>query len=410
VAAEPPERTPKGRDMKTWSSTRAGIAIVLMGCGAANAQTVKVGIINTYSGPLAPQGEQMERGIRLYMKQHESDLPAGVKIELIRRDDTGPNPEVAKRLAQELITRDHVQLLAGVIWTPNALAIAPLATEAKVPLIIMNASTSTITTKSPYIARVSLTMWQSSYPLGPWAVKNGIKKVYTVVSDYGPGIDAEQAFTKGFADSGGQIVGSVRMPVANPDFVPFLQRAKDVAPDAVFAFVPAGKESTALMRAFGDLGLTQAGIKLIGPGAITTDEELQNMGDVALGVVTMNHYSSAAPRPFNQTFVAAYHAKYGQNEDPGYTVVDAYDGMAAIFHVVDAQHGKIDPDQTMALLKGWKDDASPRGSFMIDPDTRDIVQNEYVRRVEMVNGRLANVELETIPMVKDPWKEINHQK
>jgi branched-chain amino acid transport system substrate-binding protein len=234
--------------MKTRNCTRAGIAIVLMSCGAASAQTVKVGIINTYSGPLAPQGEQMDRGIQLYMKQHESDLPEGVKIELIRRDDTGPNPEVAKRLAQELITHDHVQLLAGVIWTPNALAIAPLATEAKVPLIIMNASTSTITTKSPYIARVSLTMWQSSYPLGPWAVKNGIKKVYTVVSDYGPGIDAEQAFTKGFVDSGGQIVGSVRMPVANPDFVPFLQRAKDVAPDAVFAFVPAGKESTALTR------------------------------------------------------------------------------------------------------------------------------------------------------------------
>lgn len=396
--------------MNTWNCTRAGIAIVLMSCGAASAQTVKVGIINTYSGPLAPQGEQMERGIQLYMKQHENDLPEGVKIELIRRDDTGPNPEVAKRLVQELIIRDHVQLLAGVIWTPNALAIAPLVTEAKVPLIIMNASTSAITTKSPYIARVSLTMWQSSYPLGPWAVKNNIRKVYTVVSDYGPGIDAEQAFTKGFADSGGQIVGSVRMPVANPDFVPFLQRAKDVAPDAVFAFVPAGKESTALMRAFGDLGLRQAGIKLIGPGAITTDEELQNMGDVALGVVTMNHYSSAAPRPFNQTFVTAYHAKYGRNEDPGYTVVDAYDGMAAVFHVVDAQHGRIDPEQTMALLKGWKDDASPRGSFMIDPDTRDIVQNEYVRRVEMVNGRLANVELETIPMVKDPWKEINHQK
>jgi branched-chain amino acid transport system substrate-binding protein len=396
--------------MKTLTCTRAGIAIVLMSCAAAGAQTVKVGIINTYSGPLAPQGEQMERGIQLYMKQHENELPAGVKIELIRRDDTGPNPEVAKRLAQELITRDHVQLLAGVIWTPNALAIAPLVTEAKIPLIVMNASTSTITTKSPYIARVSLTMWQSSYPLGPWAVKNNIKKVYTVVSDYGPGIDAEQAFTKGFIDSGGQIVGSVRIPVANPDFVPFLQRAKDVAPDAVFAFVPAGKESTALMRAFGDLGLRQAGIKLIGTGAITTDEELQNMGDVALDVVTMSHYSSAVLRPSNQTFVTAYHAEFGQDVDPGYTVVDAYDGMAAIFHVVDAQHGKIDPDRTMALLKGWKDDASPRGSFMIDPDTRDVVQNEYVRRVEVVNGRLVNVELEILPMVKDPWKEINHQK
>lgn len=211
--------------------------MMLIAGGSTSAQTVKVGIINTYSGPLESQGDQMERGIVLYMKQHAHDLPAGVKIELIRRDDTGPNPEVAKRLAQDLITRDHVQLLAGVVWTPNALAIAPLVTEAKVPLIIMNAATASITTKSPYIVRVSLSLWQSSYPLGSWAVKDGIKRVFTIVSDYGPGIDSEQAFSKGFTDAGGQIVGSVRTPVANPDFVPFMQRAKDAAPDAVFAFV-----------------------------------------------------------------------------------------------------------------------------------------------------------------------------
>ncbi len=388
----------------------AAAIIALLPWFGASAQTVKVGVINTYSGPLAAVGDQMDRGIRLYMQQHEKDLPPGVKIELIKRDDTGPNPETAKRLAQELITRDHVQLLTGVIWTPNALAMAPLLNEAKVPFIIMNAGTAVITTKSPYIARLSFTLWQSSYPLGPWAVKNGLKKVNTVVSDFGPGIDAEQAFTKGFTDNGGQIVGSVRMPVVNPDFVPFLQRAKDAKPDAVFAFVPAGKESTALMKAFGDLGMPQAGIKLIGPGDITTDEELQGMGDVALGVVTMHHYSAAATRPANQGFVKAYKAMFGEKEQPGFIVVDAYDAMAAIFYVITAQKGNIDPDKTMELLKGWKYDASPRGPIMIDPATRDIVQNEYVRRVEKANGLLANVEIETVPMVKDPWKELNPPK
>ena len=393
--------------MRLW---RLAAATIALASTAASAQTVKLGIIDSYSGPMAGVGEQLDRGIRLYMKQHEKDLPPGVKLEIIRRDDTGPNPEVAKRLAQELITRDHVQLLGGVVFTPNALSIAPLATEAKVPLIIMNAGTAMITTKSPYIARVSFTLWQSSYPLGQWAAKHGIKTVYSVVSDYGPGIDAEQAFTKGFTDNGGKMVGTVRIPLANPDFVPFLQRAKDAKPDAVFSFVPAGKEATGLMKTFGDLGLRQAGIRLIGPGDITTDEELQNMGDVALGVVTMFHYSAAATRPTNLAFVKAYKAMFGATQEPSFEVVGGYDGMAAIFHVIDAQKGKIDPDKTMALLKGWKDDDSPRGPIYIDPETRDIVQNEYLRRVEMVNGQLENVELETIPMVKDPWKVINHKQ
>jgi branched-chain amino acid transport system substrate-binding protein len=396
--------------MKPGKFAIAAACIAALSSAGALAQTVKLGVVDTYSGPFAAVGEQMDRGIRLYMKLHEKDLPPGVKLEIIRRDDTGPNPEVAKRMAQELITRDHVQLLAGTVYTPNALAIAPLATEAKVPFIIMNAGTAMITTKSPYIARVSFTMWQSSYPLGTWAAKSGIKKAYTAVSDYGPGIDAEAAFTKGFTDAGGQIVGSVHMPLANPDYVPFMQRAKDAGPDAVFVFVPGGKDATALMKTFGDLGLKQAGIKLIGPGDITTDEELQNMGDVALGVVTAFHYSAAATRPANQAFVNAYHAEFGPKEDPAFEAVGAYDGMAAIFHVIIAQNGKIDPEKTMELLKGWKDDASPRGPIMIDPETRDIVQNEYMRRIEKVDGKLANVEFETMPMVKDPWKEINHQK
>jgi branched-chain amino acid transport system substrate-binding protein len=395
--------------MKFASLAAAMMAIAAVAPAVAMGQTVKLGVIDSYSGPMAGVGEQLDRGIRLYMKEHENDLPPGVKLEIIRRDDTGPNPAVAKRLAQELITRDHVQLLAGAVFTPNALAIAPLATEAKVPFIIMNAGTSMITTKSPYIARVSFTLWQSSYPLAEWAAKHGIKQVYSVVSDYGPGIDAEQAFTKGFTANGGQMLGAVRVPLDNPDFVPFLQRAKDAKPDAVFSFVPAGKQATALMKAFGDLGLRSAGIKLIGTGDITTDEELQNMGDVALGVTTMFHYSAAGNRPANLAFVKAYKAMFGPNQVPSFEVVGGYDGMAAIFHVIRAQHGKIDPDKTMALLKGWKDDASPRGPIYIDPQTRDIVQNEYLRRVEKVNGQLENVELETIPMVKDPWKVLNKQ-
>jgi len=385
------------------------LAAMALTCSLAFAQTVKVGVINTYTGPLAAAGDQMQRGIDLYMKLHQKDLPPGISIELIKRDDTGPNPEVAKRLAQELITRDKVQLLTGVIWTPNALAIAPLVTEAKVPFIIMNAGTAIITTKSPYIARVSFTLWQSSYPLGSWAAKNGLKNVYTLVSDYGPGIDAEAAFTKAFTDGGGKIAGSVRMPVTAPDFVPFLQRAKDAKPDAVFCFVPAAKAATAFMKAFDDLGLRGAGIKLIGPGDITTDEELPGMGDVAIGTITMHHYSAAGDRPANKAFVAAYKAEYGAKDEPSFLAADSYDGMAAIFHVVIEQKGNIDPDKTMDLLKGWKYD-SPRGPIMIDPETRDIVQNEYLRRVDKVNGQLQNTEIETIPMVKDPWKEINKAK
>ncbi len=395
--------------MRFWKSLIATAAVALLPW-AATAQTVKIGIINTYSGPNATLGEQIDNAIKLYTKEYEKNLPPGVKIELIRRDDTGPNPDVAKRLAQELITRDKVNMLAGVVWTPNAAAIAPLATEAKIPFMIMNAGTAAISTMSPYIARVSFTLWQSSHPFGIWAAKNNIKKAFIAVSDYGPGHDAEAGFEKGFTDNGGQIVGKVRMPLANPDFVPFMQRIKDSAPEALFVFIPAGRQATALMKAFGDLGLDKAGIKLIGPGDITTDEELPNMGDAAIGVITMHHYSAAATRPANQAFVQAWKREYGPNTTPAFMAVGGWDGMAAIYHAVREQKGRIDGDKTMALWKGWKNDQSPRGPIMIDPETRDIVQNEYVRRVERVGGALANVEFETIPMVKDPWKVINNRK
>jgi branched-chain amino acid transport system substrate-binding protein len=385
------------------SALLAGLAAFAL-AGAAAAQTVRVGLINTYSGPMASNGDQIEKAINLFMKSGQCKLPAGVKLEIIKRDDTGINPETAKRLAQELIVREKVDLLTGVVWTPNALAIAPLATEAKKPFIIMNAGTAMITTQSPYIARTSFTLWQSSYPLGTWAAKK-FKTAYVAVSDFGPGHDAQEAFTKSFTAAGGKIVGTVRMPPPTTDFAPFLQRVKDAKPDALFVFVPAGKNATALIKGFGDLGLAQAGIKLIGPGDIVTDEELPNMGDVPIGVVTMFHYSAAGDRPANKAFLASYQKEYGPKAWPNFISVGAWDAMQAICDVVAQQGGKVDPEKTMLLLRGWKNPNSPRGPIEIDPRTRDIVQNEYIRETRKVNGVVQNVELETIPMVKDPWKE-----
>lgn len=376
----------------------------------AAAQTVKVGVILTYSGPQASLGNQIEKGLDLYVREHEKDLPPGVKLELVKRDDTGPNPDVGKRLAQELITRDHVQFLTGVVWTPNALALAPLTAEAKVPFISMNAAGVTLTRLSPYTARVSFTLWQSSYPLGQWVAKQGWKKGYTAVSDFAPGHEAGEAFTKGFTEAGGQIAGAVAFPLANPDFVPFIQRVKDAKPDVLFIFIPAGKQATQVIKTYGELGLAQAGIKLVGPQDIVTDEELPNMGDVPLGVITAGNYSNAATRPANQAFIAAWKRAYGDTAIPNFMSVGGWDGMAAIFSVITELKGKVDGDKAMAILKGWKNPDSPRGPIMIDPDTRDIVQNIYIRKVEKLNGKLANVEFDTIANVKDPWKMLNPEK
>jgi branched-chain amino acid transport system substrate-binding protein len=386
----------------------AGTALLL--AAAVPAQTIKIGFLSTYSGPGAAQGDQLDKGTKLYLKLNGNKLPPGVKIELIVRDDTGPNPDNAKRLAQELIVRDKVQFLTGVVWTPNAAAIAPLTAEAKVPFISANAAGVSVPYLSPYFARVSFTLWQSCYPLGQWAAKK-FKRVYVAVSDFAPGHEAEEAFIRGFKEGGGEIVGSVRIPLKDPDFVPYMQRVKDAKPDALFAFNPAGRQATAMMKAYGDLGLDKAGIKYIGPGDITTDEELQGMGDVALGVITAHHYSAAADRPANKAFVAAYKKEYGEKLYPGFMAVGAWDAMDAIFHAIGEQKGKIDPDRTMELLKRYTNPNSPRGPISIDPDTRDIVQNEYLREVRRVGGQLANVELETIATaLKDPWKEFNKKK
>jgi branched-chain amino acid transport system substrate-binding protein len=385
----------------------AAAAVAGMAAPAA-AQTIKIGLINSSTGFLAQAGDEMEKGINLYVKTHEKDLPAGVKVELIRRDDTAA-PEVGKRVAQELITRERVQILTGIVGSPIAAAVAPLTAEAKVPLVITNAGGVTIPRISPYVARVSFTQWQTAYPLGKWAAQKGWKKFYTAVSDFIPGHDAEGAFTKAFTDAGGQIVGAMRFPTTNPDFVPLVQRMKDASPEGLFIWVPAQGQSTAMMKAIKDLKLREAGIIVLSTQDLVPEEELPNMGDTPVGLITAGNYSVAGQRPANSAFLAAWNAEYGAKAVPDFLSVGGWDGMAAIFDVIKQTKGKFDGDQAMAILRGWKHD-SPRGPIMIDPDTRDIIQNVYMRRTEMKDGKLANVEFDTIPNVKDPWKELNPPK
>lgn len=380
----------------------AATAVALLSMQAHAEDPIKIGVVAEFSGPFAEYGKQIEGGMKAYLKEH-GDVVAGRKIELISRDTTGPAPDVAKRLAQELVVRDKVDFLAGFGLTPNALAVAPVATEAKTPMIIMNAATSIITTKSPYIARVSMTLPMVSAPMGTWAWKNGIRKVYTLVSDYGPGIDAETAFKKSFTDAGGTIVDSVRVPLKNPDFSPFIQRIKDAKPEAVFMFVPAGEQGVAFMKGFQERGLAQEGIKIIATGDLTDDHVLPAMGDATLGVITTFHYSAAHDSAENKDFIKAYHAA---NDDPGrpnFMAVAGYDGMHAICEVIKKLNGKMDGDKAMEVLKGMKID-SPRGPISIDPATRDVIETVYVRRVEKVGGQLYNVEFDKFPDMKDPGK------
>ena len=374
------------------------------------AQTVKIGLINSYTGFVAQVADQGQKGTDLYFKEHEKDLPPGVKIELLKRDDTS-NPEVGKRLAQELITRDHVQLLTGIVLSPVATAVGPLTAEAKVPLVISYAAAGvSIPRISPYVVRVTFTLWQGSYPMGKWAAEQGWKTAYTAVTDFIAGHDAEAAFTKAFIDAGGKIVGADRFPPANPDFTPFVHRIKDAKPDVAFIFVPAATQATAMIRAMNDIGLRQAGINITAPQDLLPDEELPNMGDIPLGLITSGTYSIAGKRPANEAFLAAWKREYGDKSIPDFFSVDGWDGMAMIFDLVKATKGKFTADEAMAFFSHWKNPDSPRGPIAIDPATRDIVQNVYIRRVEKVDGKLANVEIATIPMVKDPWKELNPAK
>src|SRR5580704_3081021 len=376
---------------------------------AAQAQTVKIGIVNSYSGFVAQAADEMQKGIDLYVKLHEKDLPAGVKVELVKRDDTS-NPEVGKRLAQELITRDKVQALMGVILSPVAAAVAPLTAEAKVPLVLTNAAGVQLTRLSPFIVRTSFTLWQECYPIGKWAAEQGWKTAYTEVSDFIPGHDSEGAFIKGFTDGGGKIIDSVRFPMQNPDFVPFVQRVKDAKPDVALLWVPAQTQATAMMNAVRDLGVREAGIHIVSAQDLLPDEELPKMGDTPLGLITAGNYSTAGDRPQNKAFLAEWKKEYGDQSIPDFFSVGGWDGMAAIFDLIKQTKGNFTGDQAMEFLSHWKNPDSPRGPIENDPATRDIVQNIYIREVKKVDGKLANVEIATIPMVKDPWKELNPPK
>src|SRR5215831_3190837 len=377
----------------------AALSLVLP---AFAAEPVKIGVVAPFSGVSADFGNQIQAGMNAWMKIH-GDTVAGRKIELLIRDTGGPNPEVAKRLAQELVTRDKVDFLAGFGYTPEALATAPIATEAKKPMVIMNAATSIITTKSPYIVRFSMTLPQVSAPMATWAAKNGIKKVYTIVTDFGPGIDAEKQFTATFKAAGGEIVDSVRTPLRNPEFGPYIQRIKDAKPEAVFVFVPAGEQSVAFMKAFEERGLREAGIKIVATGDLTDDNVLQAIGEPLLGVITSFHYSAYHQSPENAAFRKAF-AEVAKNlQRPNFMAVGGFDGMAAMAEVVKKLGNDIDGDKAMEILKNMKF-TSPRGPIAIDPATRDIVQTIYIRRVEKVGDQYYNVEFDKFPDVKDPGK------
>ncbi len=360
--------------------------------------TVKVGLILPMTGGQASTGKQIDNAIKLYMQQH-GDTVAGKKIEIILKDD-GAVPDKTKTAAQELIVNDKVNFIAGFGVTPAALAAAPLATQAKIPEVVMAAGTSIITEKSPYIVRTSFTLAQSSTIIGDWAAKNGIKKVATLTSDYAPGNDALNFFKEHFTAGGGQIVEEVKVPLVNPDFAPFLQRMKDAKPDAMFVFVPAGQGGN-FMKQYAERGLDKAGIKVIGPGDVMDDDLLNGMGDAALGTVTAHLYSAAHPSAMNKAFVAAYKKDFGNR--PGFMAVSGYDGIHLIYEALKKTNGDTDGDKLLAAMKGMKWE-SPRGPISIDPETRDIIQNIYIRKVEKVDGELYNVEFQTFPDVKDAGK------
>ena len=382
----------------------AAAAAFLLGVAPAFAQApIKVGIIAPFTGPFADFGKQFEAGAKAWQKV-KGDTVAGRKVELILKDTGGPSPEVAKRLATELVVQDKVDFLAGFGLTPEALAVADVATQAKKPMVIFNAATSIITTKSPYITRTSMTLPQVSSPMGTWAAKNGIKRVITMATDYGPGIDAEGAFKKSFTAAGGTVMESIRTPLQNPDFGPYIQRVKDAKPDAVFIFVPAGQQAVAAMKAYSERGLAQAGIKAIATGDLTDDHVIDAMGDAAIGLITSFHYSTAHDSPENRTFLQAYSQVAPSSGRPNFMTVGAYDGMALIYDIIAKSGGNVDADKAMEIAKGWKT-TSPRGPISIDPATRDIVQNIYLRKVEKRGSELQNVEFDKFEAVVDPGKQ-----
>ncbi len=362
------------------------------------ADPVKVGLILPLTGPFASTGRQVEAAVRLYM-QRNGDTVSGRKLELIVKDDTGLAPETTKRIAQELVVQEQIAILAGFGLTPLALATAPVATEAKVPMVVMCAGTSIIPQRSPFIVRTGFTIPQTTAPIADWAAKNKLRKVVTLVTDYSPGLEAEKTFLKRFGDAGGAVSDSIRSPLANPDFAPFLQRAKDAKPDALFVFVPSG-QGTAVLKQFAERGLKEAGISLIGPGDVLDDDILEAIGPSALGMITSHHYSAAHPSPENRAYVDAF-MKANKGMRPNFMSVGGYDGMHLIYEALKKTGGATDGEKVVEAMKGmaW---TSPRGPMSIDPATRDVVQNVYIRKCELVDGKLFNVEFDKVEHFKDP--------
>jgi|SRR5208282_3778348 len=377
----------------------AGLIATLLATPCLAQQTVKIGLLVPLTGPFTSTGKQLSAGARLYMQQN-GDTVAGKTIELIVKDDTG-NADMTKRLAQELVVNDKVAFLAGFGLTPGALATAPIATEAKIPEVVMMAATSIITEQSPYIVRTSFSVPQTTVPLADWAAANGIKTVVTVVSDYAPGIDVETAFKQRFEAAGGKVIESLRVSLSSNDFAPALQRVADAKPDAIMGFVPAGV-GPIFIRQFVERGLDKSGIKFIAEGSLTEDDIVNQIGDAALGIITSQHYSAAHNSPENESFVAAFKKANGGMR-PNLMAVQSYDGMHLIYEALKKTNGSTDGDALIAAMKGmsW---ISPRGPITIDPATREVIQNIYIRKVERVNGELYNVEFATIPDFKDPSK------
>ncbi len=371
-------------------------ATLAFGPAHAQAKDLKIGLVLSVSGPFADYGKQIQHGIDLYMAEH-GDTVAGRKVKLIVKDDTGMAPQIAKREAQQLLINDKVDILAGFDLTPNAFSVAPLATEAKVPMVVMNAATASVVEKSPFIVRTSMTMPQSAWAMAQWAWANKVKSAYIVVADYGPGHDSQAQFTKTFTGLGGKIVGEVRTPVTTTDYSPFLQRLKDAKPDAAYFFVPPGSSMVALSKGFRELGLDKLGIKEMGPGDMTDESSLAALGDAAVGFITAFHYSDAHDSPENKAFTAAY-AKAFPKDRPNFMAVGGYDGMHLIYEALKKTKGDARGDAFIAAAKGLKW-TSPRGPVEIDAKTRDIIQNEYIRKLERVDGMLKNVEFDTFKAV-----------
>ena len=373
-------------------------ALGLMGT-AASADVIKVGVIGTMSGPYALFGQNFKMGIDAWVAEHGKKV-GDHEVEFIYRDEDQPNPAKSKALAQELLVKDKVQYLAGLYFTPDAMAVAPLLEEAKTPLIVLNAATSAIVEKSPYIVRTSFTMWQNTVPAAKVAAKNGAKKVAIAVSDYGPGVDAETAFKKTFEAGGGTISEAIRMPLNTTDFSPIMQRIKDSGADTIFTFLPAGPPTLGFVKAYIDNGLKAAGVKLMSTGDVVTEPDLPNIGDSGIGILSTYHYAVSHDSPENKAFLAQLVKGGAKLDEVTMTSVAAYDGARLIYKMIEATNGQRDPEKALAAVKGMKW-VSPRGPVSIDPDTRHIRQNVYLREVAKQDGKLINKELQTFDAQPD---------